>query len=121
MDSTRTDRSAPSARLSRAAPKGRWTRRWISWLAPLLLVGLWGIGACMTATWTPGERTVRAKCGACHLRPRPGQHSRAELSRILDRHRSRAPLTGTQRAQVVDWLARGDRHQQRPGKAPPGR
>jgi hypothetical protein len=75
-------------------------------LVLLPLLGLWGIGACMTATWTPGERTVRAKCGACHLRPRPGKHDRAALERILARHRNRAPLTAAQRAQVIRWLAR---------------
>jgi len=66
-------------------------RFWVP-LALLAVVAL--AAACVsTGALTPGERLVRSKCGACHLRPEPTRLPPAAWPAVLDRHAGRVPLS----------------------------
>ena len=77
-------------------------------LATLLGVGL-SSQACIMTSLPPDESMRRSKCGACHLPPPRGAHSRAVLREALDEHRRRVPLTGEQRRRLLDYLAASPR------------
>jgi hypothetical protein len=72
----------------------------------LFITALILAGACATTTrLTPGERLVRNKCGACHMRPAPGDRPRANVARVLEEHRRRFTLTDAQTRQILNQLA----------------
>ena len=53
-----------------------------------------------------GEQLHLAKCSACHLRPERGRFDRAGWVVVLERHRSRFPLSDADRSALVEFLAR---------------
>jgi hypothetical protein len=74
-------------------------------LTALFIAAVILAGACVTTRLTPGQRLVRGKCGACHVRPSPGDNTRAELARALEEHRRRFTLTDAQTKRILEQLA----------------
>jgi hypothetical protein len=79
-----------------------------AWLPRVVVVLTLGLAAgCSSGDrLPPGERLVRSKCGACHSTPRPGDHDRQELGRLLEEHARRFPLEEAQRRLLLERLAR---------------
>lgn len=82
----------------------RGARAWLGALAGLGLL----LGGCMGGgpPRSRGEQLHLSKCGACHLRPERGRFDRAGWQTVLERHKTRFPLSDADRAQLVDFLAR---------------
>ena len=64
--------------------------------------------ASRPADMDPGEKLFKSKCGACHIRPKPGRFTRSGWEKLLDEHKKRVPLEPDERQRLLDYLARDD-------------
>lgn len=73
-------------------------------LIALLFVLALTILSCVATRWTAGETLLRAKCGSCHLRPRKGGQSRAQLGMTLRKHARKFHLSRAHRRLLMEFL-----------------
>jgi hypothetical protein len=81
----------------------------MKWLALCVL------SACASTAAPPASQPVdtrpigdiwHARCGNCHERIQPGEHTREFLTDALKRHRKRVRLNEEQWQAMIDFLAR---------------
>jgi hypothetical protein len=67
-----------------------------------------GPGAASPEGASSAEALNKAKCGACHVPRDPGDHTKAELEPILQKHKDekRANLSDDDWAKLTDYLAK---------------
>ena len=54
--------------------------------------------------WSPEERLTRKKCTSCHVLPKQGKHTEAQLTPILQNHKNRIQLTEEERLKIIKFL-----------------
>jgi hypothetical protein len=82
-------------------------------LALVLVATVVALQTCATTgvTRSPGDRLLRAKCAACHLRPAPDRFDSVGWTRIIDEHEARVPLSQAERATLLEHLSAGTTQQ----------
>jgi hypothetical protein len=84
-----------------------------------LIVAFFAMQTCATsgATRSPGARMHRAKCGACHVRPKAERFDREEWTEIIADHHERVPLSKPEREALIDHLSAPSERSHAPTRA----